>query len=394
MPFGPRGPKLKRILIATCVVVLVATLAAGLWPFSFREKNNVSWNGSGGGLHFDDPGMVVSDGKFQGLSSDQGRSIELWIKPDSSWEASTILSFYVPKTRPVLQVRQSGDDLVFTSARGVQDKPNKLRNIFVDHAFRRNEAVLITLCSTASNLEIYVNAALKKSVSGLQMRSEDFQGTLLVANAPYGNLSWKGEYRGLAFYDHTMRADVIKEHYATWQRAPTAIAQQNPSTLYLFDEEAGKRIRNQGKAGPDLIIPTNYTIPEPEFLVPFWKEYTPTWAYAKDLAINVFGLVPLGFCFAALFAWFSGPQRSWRYVVILGFVVSLTIELIQAFMPTRFSGTTDLISNTAGAALGAWFYLNSGTQKWLSRLGILETIRHTKLAASEIDQTSSGSRGA
>src|SRR5438034_11844076 len=80
IPFRPRGPKVKKILVATCVVVLTTTLAAGLWPFSFRENNNVSWNGSGGGLHFDDPGIVVSDGKFQGLSSDQGRSIELWIK--------------------------------------------------------------------------------------------------------------------------------------------------------------------------------------------------------------------------------------------------------------------------------------------------------------------------
>jgi hypothetical protein len=395
-PFAPCGPKLKKKLIAACVVVLATTFAAGLWPFSFREKNNVSWNGSGGGLHFGDPGMVVSDGQFQGLPSDQGRCVELWIEPDSSWEASTILSFYLPKTRPVLQVRQSGDDLVFTSVRAAGDKPNKARNIFVDHAFRRNEAVLITLCSTASNLEIYINAALKKSVSGLQIRSEDFQGTLLVANAPYGNLSWRGQYRGLAFYDHTMGADVIKEHYAAWQRAPAAIARQNPSTLYLFDEGTGERIRNQGETGPDLIIPANYTIPEPGFLVPFWKEYTPTGAYAKDFAINVFGLVPLGFCFAALFACTSGRHRSWRYAVTLGFFVSLTIELIQAFMPARFSGTTDLITNTAGTALGAWCYLNSRTQKWLDRLGVFESSRHAtrKHKAGEADQTSSSSSDA
>jgi len=374
--------------------VLVTTLAAGLWPFSFRERNNVSWNEAGNGLHFGDPGMAVSEGTFQGLPGDQGRSIELWIEPDLSWQASTILSFYVPKTRPVLQVRQSGDDLVFTSAHGIGENLSKPKNVFIDHAFHRNEAVLITLCSSANGLEIYINAVLKKSISGMRIRGEDFQGTLIVGNAPYGNLSWRGEYRGLAFYNHILPADVIKEHYATWQRNRANIAQRNASTLYLFAEGKGEHVRNQGRTGPDLIIPTNYTIPEPGFLVPFWKEYTPTGAYAKDLAINVLGLVPLGFCFAALFAWTSGRRRSWRYVVVLGFFVSLTIELIQAFMPTRFSGTTDLITNTAGTALGAWCYLNPRTQKWLEQLGILASINPAETPAGTVDQTSSGTSGA
>jgi VanZ family protein len=361
----------KKVLIAACVLVLAAILAAGLWPFSFREKNNAFWNETGG-LHFGDPGMAVSEGTFRGLSGDQGRSIELWIKPDLNWEASTILSFYVRKTAPVLQLRQSGDDFFFTTAREIGVKPNKPRNVFVEHVFRRTEPVLLTLCSSGNNLQIYVNAVLKKSVAGMQMRGEDFQGILIVANAPYGNLSWKGEYLGLAFYDHALRAEAIQEHYAAWQHARADIAQQNPSTLYLFDEGAGERVRNRGKTGPDIVIPPKYAIPEPTFLVPFWKEYRPTGAYVKDLAINVFGLVPLGFCFAALFAWIKGRRRSWRYVVVLGFLVSLTIELIQAFMPTRFSGTTDLIANTAGTALGAWCYLNSHTLRWLDRSGFLK----------------------
>jgi hypothetical protein len=386
----PRNATHKKVLIATCVVVLAATLAAGLWPFSFREKNNVTWNETAKGLHFGDPGMAVSEATFPGLAGD-GRSIELWIEPDLSWEASTILSFYVPKTRPVLQVKQSGDDLVFTSARGIGDNLGKPRNVFIDHAFHRNEAVLITLCSSANNLEIYVNAVLQKSISGMWIRSEDFQGTLIVGNAPYGNLSWKGQYRGLAFYDHVLPAEVIKEDYATWQQNRADMARRNPSTLYLFAEGKGERIRNRGRTGPDLIIPTDYTIPEPGFLVPFWKEYTPTGAYARDLAINVLGLVPLGVCLAALFAWTKGRKRSWRYVVVLGFFVSLTIELIQAFMPTRFSGTTDLITNTAGTALGAWCYLNSRTQRWLGRWGLFKP---SQAQSAEPDQTSSGSRRA
>lgn len=80
--------------------------------------------------------------------------------------------------------------------------------------------------------------------------------------------------------------------------------------------------------------------------VPFWGFFAETMA-GVDYVQNVVLFVPLG--------WIANRGRwSWWRTVLAGALVSASVELLQQWVPGRTSQASDIICNTAGAALGWW----------------------------------------
>ena len=100
------------------------------------------------------------------------------------------------------------------------------------------------------------------------------------------------------------------------------------------------------------------------------NEFRCDWHYCEDVGTNVAGFIPLRFCFRLYFSAIGKIKRAtWRSIT-LGFAVSLTIEMLQAFLPTRNSGMTDLITNTFGTGLGAILCTLSIRHSWFARTGV------------------------
>jgi len=72
----------------------------------------------------------------------------------------------------------------------------------------------------------------------------------------------------------------------------------------------------------------------------------------RDVVINVVLYVPLGA--AACLAWLPRfPRAAAALATAFGFALSLTMELLQNYVPGRTTSLSDLATNTVGAAAGA-----------------------------------------
>ncbi len=118
-----------------------------------------------------------------------------------------------------------------------------------------------------------------------------------------------------------------------------------------------------------------------QFLERPWDEFRQDWNYWKDVGINVAGFIPLGFFFCAYFYSVRRIKRPVLLTVALGFAVSLTIEVLQAFLPTRDSGMTDLITNTLGTAVGVLAFRYGIVQNGFTGNG--SCTDHSKLSVME-----------
>lgn len=348
----------RIVLWLGSLLILIGTLTAGLWPFH-SPKNGVAWL-DGGGLSFGRHGSVLSLQPFRSanLTESTPCSLEIWLQPAAVHNAGTILAFYEPGSFAVqLVLRQSVGDLVV--GRGDRDHPQHVRHnrIYVDDVFRGNGAVLITITSGSSGTTVYSNASAVRQSPSLRYSASDFAEQLILGNAPSTSDSWSGQLKGFAIYTRMLSSDEVKQHYSDWM-ARSFTHEEHAIALYPFDEGAGTVAHNRIDPATNLAIPERFVVPHKQFLEPPWDEFHPGWNYWKNIAINVLGFIPLGFFFYALFSAYKLP-RPVLSVIIFGFAVSLTIEVLQGFLPTRDSGMTDLFTNTFGTALGALVFISA-----------------------------------
>jgi len=343
----------QRAIAALSALTLCGILIAGLWPFHSPD-NQVRWLRSENGLRFGDHGTILSSGYLEVAGSDgPSCSLEIWLEPAVDWKSGTVLAFYSRLNPGQFSMRQSLTDLELRREivdQGHQANPVKF---YVDDIFRKGH-VFVTVTSNGQDTAVYVDGRLVKTSSRFGLSINDLNGQLIGANSPLQHSSWSGRLRGLAIYRSELNAAQVAQHYEDWIQIgkPTATENERALALYLFDEHTGRTVHNRVRSGNDLYIPGRYIVVHQVLLEPPWKEFRARWSYLKDVSINIAGFVPLGFFFYGYFRSARRIRRAALATAILGLMVSLTIEVLQAYLPTRNSGMTDVITNTLGTCVG------------------------------------------
>lgn len=338
--------------------MVMAVLFATLWPVHPFPKNRVYWLKDQNGVRFAGKGIIRSSTPFQAVDTSKQNSpstLQAIVWPADTDEVHTLLSFYSGKGRPQIELRQYLDGvLLFVNAR---DSAGVLRRIELDadHVLRKDQPAFLVFTSGSHGTTVYLNGKIVEHVSWYQDSAENFQGELILGTSPIDHDPWSGKLLGAGFFSKEFSPAEIQQSFKFWQ-ASGAIphgAGLAAIATYSFSEREGATIRDDTGAGPSLRIPASYSVPYKPALKPFWREYSPDREYVNDIIRNVAGFMPLGFLLGGYFSKKGGWPRAFLWVLLCGGALSFTIEVLQAFIPERNSGTTDIITNTAGAILGA-----------------------------------------
>jgi VanZ family protein len=205
---------------------------------------------------------------------------------------------------------------------------------------------------------VYIDGVLAKRAPQYRLSPKELTGRLVLGDSPRRGDSWSGQLLGLAIYHRELTAPQVLEHYEAWtqRERPEIAGDERNIALYLFDERGGKVIHNKARSGANLYIPERYVVLDQVFLERPWREFSRSMSYLRGVLKNIVGFIPLGFCFYAYLSAARYVKRSALATVILGTLVSLTIEILQAYLPTRESGMTDLVTNTFGTYIGVLLY--------------------------------------
>jgi glycopeptide antibiotics resistance protein len=113
-------------------------------------------------------------------------------------------------------------------------------------------------------------------------------------------------------------------------------------------------IHNVANSDETLTIPEIFKPVQRKFLSLPGPDFRWNWSFVQDVTINLLGFIPFGFFFSAFLIKTTNLRRGVSYLIValVGAGLSLSIELIQAWLPTRDSSLIDVICNSGGTILG------------------------------------------
>jgi len=356
----------SKYLVPICVCVVTVILFAGLWPCNFISVNNVVFLPDQNGVHFSRRGIIFAKDilrKRYAQSGPGALSIELAIQADKVQHNAVPVIFAINDGQSCDRfiIGQWKSSLIIRSILTDACLYDRSREIGIEDALLPGTSRFISITSDARGTAVYVDGKLKASRKGLSVLRPDagLSGQLVIGNSTFGKDSWTGTFSTLAIYDHILVPEQIMQHYKVWRDNGSLSPDIGslPIVLYLFNERTGPIVKDHSGMGIDLIIPEHFIPLQRRMLTSPWEDFQVSKSYAMDVAINIFGFIPFGFCFAFFLSERDIKKLGVVIIVLaLGIGLSLFIEIIQAYLPDRSSQLMDVLTNATGTFIGIYLW--------------------------------------
>jgi VanZ like protein/concanavalin A-like lectin/glucanase superfamily protein len=344
----------RRIVTLLTVGIWVGIFVAGLWPFNFVPRNRTHWLPGGAGLRFDGYGQVYSSVPMfspRGADGVAESTIELILNPSKSYDdASTVFAF-VKQNEVSFAIGQSLTDL-FLQGSFTQSGGKPVAKLWIDDVCGHAQELFVTVVLDTRHVDVYLDGQLARSFP-VSTRADNLSGKVLVGHSVKGSEQWRGSVARLAIFEGTLDAAEIGQRYGQWTKTRHLDREVNHRcAAYDFATPARDFVRNVGETGPDLIVPKTFRLSKPTVLE--WPDHLDR-SVVVDAVVNIAGFVPFGLvtCLCLRFWTGWGISRCVFMTILVGASVSLVIELLQVFLPTRDSSLADLVTNILGTVLGA-----------------------------------------
>jgi VanZ family protein len=350
-------------LTGLLIVVLAAVFYFGLHPRDYDFKNHAVWLEDRAGIRFSKYSLAYTAPLFQETGAFPRHSQDLTIlmalrpqlRPPEGF--SFILALHDGRDEDQLILAQWRTSLVIMNGDDYRNI-RKIPRIVLRPESIGEKPLFIAITSDKNTTRAYLDGRRVKTKPGLKLRMPRGPNTrITLGNSVYAGHSWQGDIYGLAFFDYAVPGEDIASFFQQWaanNRFPCTDG-GSFSLCYDFNEKSGTRVTDYSENQLHLELAPRMRVLQKELLSFPGPDLDFNRSFWMDTVVNFAGFVPLGFILAAVLGGFKGPGKITAIAgsLFICLAVSLTIELLQAWIPSRSSSLLDLALNTGGGFAGA-----------------------------------------
>ena len=348
-------------------------LLAGLSLRGFDFRNNVEWASDGTGIEFGEHGLAYTDtfatGEDTNQPARQGFTIEIALRPEGSeFGFRFIAVIHGGDDDEQLVIAQWRDTIIVMNGDDY-DHSRRLPRLTATVPDYDDGLFLLAVSSDTRGSALYIDGQEVDSREGMSLRlPTDFApGRLVLGNSVYGDTPWRGTIAGFALHLAALDERALRDHRDLWSRGQGFAGDNYLSARlsYPLTERTGRRALDRSSNEIALQFPRDKTLVDPKVFVPSLGSLDDLW----DVGINLGGFVPLGFLLVALFSKVTRITQlpALAAVIAIGFALSFSIELAQAWIPSRSSSLLDLLLNVVGTSVGCAAFVVASRSKSLGR---------------------------